>query len=182
MSEETKTRRDVRSFVRTVPEPEELNDEENAQLANLHSLRSEIAARRVGGEQIPDNATIVKEAGRLERKLGRTFLDAAKRGHAPRLAAYLTQRFRINYADPKTGETALHILAAGGARRALRTIMAAQQRLNFLVRDKRGRLSSELAYLYGDDPVMSRLLANKERWQAKREGVRLTRRPPPKNA
>ena len=48
---------------------------------------------------------------------------------------------------------------------------------NFLLRDKGGRLASELAYLFGHDPAASRLLGIKERKQAEAQGLKLARRP-----
>jgi len=48
---------------------------------------------------------------------------------------------------------------------------------DFLLRDNRGRLPSEMAYLYGEDVAVARLLGNKERKQAKEQGIKLTRRP-----
>ena len=46
-----------------------------------------------------------------------------------------------------------------------------------LLRDKGGRLASELAYLFGQDPAAARLLGSKERKQAEAQGIKLTRRP-----
>jgi hypothetical protein len=50
---------------------------------------------------------------------------------------------------------------------------------NFLLRHKGGRLTSELAYLFGHDPAAARLLGTKERKQAEDQGITLTCRPRP---
>jgi hypothetical protein len=47
---------------------------------------------------------------------------------------------------------------------------------DFLIRDRRGRLASELAYLYGEDPAMAHLLGIKERKDAKETGRHAVRR------
>ena len=44
------------------------------------------------------------------------------------------------------------------------------------MRDRRGRLASELAYLYGEDPAMARLLGSKERKDAIATGRDVRRR------
>ena len=104
------------------------------------------------------------------------FLKAARRGNPVRLQTAIDEGASINEQDPLTGLTALHIVAAGGARKALRVLFNAGE-VDFLIRDKEGRLASELAYLHGRDVAMARLLGIKERKQADAEGVRLTRRP-----
>ncbi|MEW8524851.1 MAG: ankyrin repeat domain-containing protein [Candidatus Thiodiazotropha endolucinida] len=104
------------------------------------------------------------------------FMTAAKRGNAKRLKAIMETGFPVNYQDPVTGETALHISAGCQARKTLRVLLKFG-RCDFLLRDKQGRLASELAYLYGRDPAVARLLGIKERKQADANGIRLTRRP-----
>jgi hypothetical protein len=108
--------------------------------------------------------------------LGREFLKAAERGNAPAIQAFIEEGFPVNYRDPQTGETALHAVAACKARKALRVLLASG-RCDFLLRDTQGRLASELAYLYGQDPAAARLLGIKERQQAAARGITLTRRP-----
>jgi len=109
--------------------------------------------------------------------LSEPFFEALWRGDPEGLQSVLDKGFPINFRDPQTGATALHILASGGARPALRVLLRAGG-CDFLVRDYKGRLASELAYLYGRDPAMARLLGNKERIQGEAQGIKVTRRPP----
>jgi len=78
----------------------------------------------------------------------------------------------VNYPDPRTDAAALHYVAAQGARPAFRVLLKSG-RCDFLIRDKRGRLASELAGVYGRDLAMERLLLKKEIAQARRQGVPL---------
>jgi hypothetical protein len=55
-------------------------------------------------------------------------------------------------------------------------VLLAHKDCDFLVRDKQGRLPSEMAYLYGRDPALARLLGNKERKQAAEKRIDLARR------
>lgn len=109
-------------------------------------------------------------------RLYRDFLIATERGNPDTLRIYLDAGIDVNYQDPKTGQTALHVLAAAQARQAIRVLLASGK-CDFLIRDKRGRLASELAYMFGEDPALARLLGNKERKQAEAQGIKLTRRP-----
>lgn len=108
--------------------------------------------------------------------LGREYLRAAEIGDYGRIDAFIDGGFPINYQDRRNGETALHYAAASDARRVVVTLLATDA-CNYLLRDNWGRLPSELAYLYGRDPALARLLAIKERKQAEREGIKITRRP-----
>ena len=109
--------------------------------------------------------------------LGREFLRACERGNPETIKIFLEAGMNVNYQDPQTGQAALHVASATKARAAIRVLLVAAQ-CDYLIRDKRGRLPSELAYLYGHDPALARLLGNKERKQAEAQGIKLTRRPP----
>lgn len=108
--------------------------------------------------------------------LGQEFLKAAERGNAALVAAFLQEGFPASYQDPQTGESALHIAAAGQGRKVLRVLLTVKA-LDYLLRDRQGRLASELAYTVGEDPAVARLLGIKERKQAEADGVKLRRRP-----
>jgi len=125
-----------------------------------------------------DEALSKAEAGNdgLLIRLGKQFLRAAEQGDARRLKLYIDEGFPSTWQDLKTGETALHIAAACQAREALRVILKSGT-CDFLIRDAQGRLPSEMAYLYGNDPAVARLLGNKERIQAETQGEKLTRTP-----
>jgi ankyrin repeat protein len=66
--------------------------------------------------------------------------------------------------------TALHYVAAYGARAALRVLLKSGE-CNYLVRDRKGRLPSQLAREFGHDDAMARLLIIKEMRQAQAEGI-----------
>ena len=105
------------------------------------------------------------------------YYKALDRGDARKLKEVFDKGFPVNIPNPVSGGTALHSLAAGGARPAIRLLLTYKDP-DFLVRDNKGRLPSEMAYLYGHDPALARLLGNKERKQAEMQGIKLTRRPP----
>ena len=110
--------------------------------------------------------------------IGREFLHACERGNPETIKIFLDCGMDVNYQDPQTGQAALHAASAARAREAVRVLLATGK-CDYLIRDKKGRLPSELAYLYGRDPALARLLGNKERKQAEAQGIKLTRRPPP---
>ena len=128
------------------------------------------------GEYIGDELLPQLRADRAMNNLGREFLQAAERGNAPMVGAYIEEGFPPNFQDRLTLETALHISAAARARSVLRVLLDCGL-CNFLLRDKGGRLASELAYLFGKDPAAARLLGIKESKQAEARGIKLTRRP-----
>ncbi len=117
------------------------------------------------------------EQGRAEKlaALGGEFLQAAQRGNPATLEVFLHGGMPVNYQDPRTRQTALHTAAAAQAREAIRKLIAVPD-CDFLIRDGQGRLASEHAYLFGRDPALARLLGNKERAQARAQGITLTRR------
>jgi hypothetical protein len=115
---------------------------------------------------------------RMMPSLGKEFLETAAWGDDRKIRVFVNTGFPMNYQDPKTGSTALHRAAACMARDVVRLLIKREQ-CNFLIRDNKGRLSSEMAYLYGHDPALARLLGIKERKQAEELGIKLTRRPLP---
>ncbi len=98
------------------------------------------------------------------------FLDAAKNGDALELRELLKKDAPVNCVDPVDRAAALHYVAAYDARPALRVILKSGK-LDHLVRDRDGRLPSELAREFGRDDAMARLLMIKEMRQAEAEGV-----------
>ena len=115
---------------------------------------------------------------RLSLQIRAAFLRAAETGNPVEIDAFIKDGFPVDYQDPHSGQTALHIVAACRARKALRVVLKSDE-CDFLLRDNQGRLASEMAYLYGRDPAVARLLGIKERKQAERLGIKLTRRPKP---
>jgi ankyrin repeat protein len=104
--------------------------------------------------------------------LGEKFLAAAEDADPEQLEALAAQNAPVNYRDPRTFATALHYVAAQGARPAFRALLKTGK-CDFLLRDKWGRLASEMAGVYGGDLVMERLLQTKEIRQARETGIPL---------
>ena len=106
--------------------------------------------------------------------LGEQFLAAAEDADPERLKKMAAQGADINYRDPRSFATALHYVAAQGARPALRALLKIGG-CDFLLRDKWKRLASDMAGIYGDDSAMERLLIKKEIRQSRDEGIPLDR-------
>ncbi|MES1990606.1 MAG: hypothetical protein V4441_06620 [Pseudomonadota bacterium] len=120
----------------------------------------------------PDLAALCKRA--LAR-LGRDYLDAARCGDTATMRAYIEEGFPATYQDKRTGETAMHVAAGSQGRAVLRFLLPLWE--GFTVRDRQQRLASELAYLYGEDVAMARLLSRKERQEAAQTASIIRRRP-----
>lgn len=102
-------------------------------------------------------------------------LQAARNADAEGLKREIEGGASANARDRQTGASALHFVAAQGARPALRVLLATGK-CDHLARDRQGRLASELAGVYGRDPAMARLLMRKELQQARAQGLELKRR------
>ncbi|MAY36683.1 MAG: hypothetical protein CMN84_11350 [Spongiibacteraceae bacterium] len=111
----------------------------------------------------------------MEILLARRFFAAVERGDAITVLAYIRIGYDINIRRERLDDTALHIAAARDAKDVLKLLIESRQ-CDFLMRDNRGRLASEMAYLFGGNPAVARLLGNKERKQGKVQGVSVTRR------
>jgi Ankyrin repeats (many copies) len=120
-------------------------------------------------------ASLVQSLDRLADSfiaLGEQFLAAAEDADPERLKALAAQGAPVNYHDPRNGLTALHYVAAQGARRAFRALLRIPG-LDYLARDDQGRLASEMAGAYGRNLAMERLLFRKEIQQAREKGIPL---------
>jgi len=156
-----------------LPEPGPTVQERRRHWRDVRTQR----AQKIADGNYLDEALLPQLRGdAVLNRLGREFLKAAERGNAPLVRAYLEEGFPANYQDRRTGETALLASAGARARDVLRVLLDSGL-CNFLLRDKGGRLASELAYLFGRDPAAARLLGIKERKQAEALGIALTRRP-----
>ena len=113
----------------------------------------------------------------LAKTKAKEFFEAIQQGDTKTVSLLLKIAVPIDFRHHKTGETALHVAAACKARDVMR-ILIAHPDCDYLIRDYKGRLPSELAFLYGNDPTMARLLRIKERQQAARDEKVLTRREP----
>ncbi len=134
--------------------------------AHYNTLRRELK-RVLGG----DEQTRREQIGFL----GHEWLEACRRGVGATIKIFIDGGMDINYQHPRTGQTALHAAAGSEARQTVRVLLRSED-CNYLLRDSKGRLPSECAYLFGEDVALSRLLGNKERKQAAEQGIELTRR------
>jgi hypothetical protein len=121
-----------------------------------------------GARQLTPEETLAAKCDRVFERLGREFVEAARDGDGDLVRAFIEEGFPMQFFDQRTRETALHAAAGSRARPAIRVLV--QHWPDFLMRDHYGRLSSELAYLYGEDPAMAHMLGIKERKQAKAKG------------
>ena len=101
------------------------------------------------------------------------FFHAAERGDEVSVLAFLEAGLDPNMPRPRWGDTVLHIAATCNARDVARVLIESGK-CDYLLRDARGQLASEKAYLFGHNPALSRLLAIKEHKQAEAAGVRLS--------
>ena len=155
-------------------EPAEPSFEPSSGLKNILSGHEPRTPGILPSEEIP--TTALDEYIDSLIALRNQFMTAAQRGNADTLKSLIDYGFPVNYKNPRTGLTALHLVAAYKARKALRVLLKTGK-CDFLVRDMEGRLPSEIAFLYGKDPAVARLLGIKERKQAKAAGIKLTHRP-----
>lgn len=70
-----------------------------------------------------------------------------------------TFNFNIRFAD--YGQTPLHIAALNSARRSI-AVLAATRRCNYLIKDYRGFLASDIAYVYAKDARTGAFLCRME--------------------
>ena len=87
-------------------------------------------------------------------------------------AEYADMGANINVQQPNTLATALHYGAAYRSRRVIKWLIGFKE-LDYLVRDREGRLPSVLAHEVANDPVIGRFLAKKENEQARAQGVEI---------
>jgi hypothetical protein len=130
--------------------------------------------RRPSIELTAEEEVLARAFQRVLFRLGREYIEAARDGDSDLVRAFMEEGFPIEWSERRTSETALHAAAGSRARPAIRLLV--QHWPDFLVRDRQGRLASELAYLYGEDPAMAHLLGIKERKDAIATGRDVRRR------
>lgn len=96
--------------------------------------------------------------------------------HPDKIQAFFEKGFPVNFQNPVDGTTAMHVLAGTRSRSGI-VVLAAIGEYDFLLRDHKGRLASEYAFLFGDDSGLATYLRLCEKKQAEAQGVKLTRRP-----
>lgn len=116
-----------------------------------------------GRTELPLDAT---EADRNAQLL----IDCIKAAVAIDPALFFEGEINVNWADPKTGLTLLH-LAAGYADRELFRLLLANADTDYTVQDGRGRFASTMAFVHGGDAAMARLLVKKQGDQARAQSL-----------
>lgn len=154
------------------PEPADTARERRAR---WQQLAADYAQKLDSGDYIADDLLAQLTGDNAMIALGREFLHIARRGNLRMLSGFIEEGFPVNWQDARYGQAALHVAAAAKARKAL-LVLTESNRCDFLLRDKEGRLASELAFLFGDDPAAARLLRIHERRQAAERGITLARR------
>lgn len=97
-------------------------------------------------------------AERNRRSRHADFLESANSGDIEKLRRFLADRtIDVNYAEPVTGLTALHIAAARNAGAALR-LLVATGRCDYAAKDAKGRTAATLAVTVGRNPATGRYL------------------------
>jgi hypothetical protein len=95
--------------------------------------------------------------------------EAAKTGDAGTLERAVNTGADINLTD-SAGMTVLHHAIAHGAKACIRMLVASGK-CNYLIRDNFGRLPSDVAFSWGTDIRIARMMAKLQRRQATRLGV-----------
>ena len=165
-----------------------------------HAPRDRKEAGKPDTTPVPSAGEVIDESGidgvadRIQQDmdrhsaLSRQMFAAAKASDHKAIRRLAAQGASPSFFDQVTGATALHYVAAHGARHAFREILKAPN-CDFLMRDGEGRLPSEVADTYGHDPAMARLLRRKEKALARerygdgkalREALRFRPTPDPK--
>jgi ankyrin repeat protein len=119
--------------------------------------------RNTPSQDVPrtdDIATRDNVMSKLDKKL----LKAAYKHESDKLQPLINEGASVNAIDPRTGATALHYAAAFNDRASIR-ILIKQENIDYLIKDKEGRLASEHAFVGGADPVVGKLLVIKEQQQ-----------------
>ena len=127
-------------------------------------------------EMLVLETTDEQKAQRLFVQLGMEFQRAARRGNVKKVQRFIDEGFPVNFRAPDTQQTALHCCAGSRARGTF-DVLTSTNECDYLAKDFKGRLASEIAYQFGQDEEMERILLEKEREQAERDGIELTYRP-----
>ena len=103
-------------------------------------------------------------------KLDKLLLGAVMAGRDEHVAELMDQGADVNVRHPRTGASALHIVAASSAGFVLDELVKSDK-LDYLVKDRQGRFPSALAMEVADDVEMGEFLMRKEIEQAQQKGV-----------
>lgn len=98
-----------------------------------------------------------KEFMESDDETGVEFLRAAENGDRQFFVEYINQGGDVNFQDPMTGQTALHVAAGTSDKFQIRALVNSG-RCNFLIRDRQGKLASEIAFEHSPFPEIARYL------------------------
>lgn len=129
-----------------------------------------------GREQYEKRLEIIVSTSEVLEKLGRPFFNAVKMGNEKKTRSLLDAGVPVNCTEPSTRFTALHYAASRRAH-ALVEMLLARDGIDHLQRDGFGRLASELAGRFGENPELAERLRMLEARQAQERGIVLTFRP-----
>lgn len=124
------------------------------------------AQLRQSQENIEENAEQLDKSQEVEEQ---EFILSVKEGKLWRTESAIYFGINVNIQD-KFGMTALHHAAAIGFRAGIRMLVNSGK-CNYLIKDNKGRLASELAYEWGRDYAVGLLLQKKEARQAYAQSI-----------
>jgi len=104
------------------------------------------------------------------------YYRAVHTGNTEKLKAIFDKGFPVNFINPVTQLTALLSLAGSHGKKGIKVLLEMDS-VDYLIRDREGRLASEMAIMYSNDVDMAIILMEKEDAQGEREGIKVTRRP-----
>ncbi|WP_366555348.1 ankyrin repeat domain-containing protein [Aquibaculum sediminis] len=129
-------------------------------------------------ENIAERRLIAEYRRDKEWKPLRDYFSAVKTGDAEAAEKLLEAGVSINAVEPTSTLTALHYAAARQAD-AVTEMLLARGGIDHLKRDGFGRLASEHAGRFGENPELADRLRTLEAAQAQEQGITLTYRPRP---
>lgn len=97
-------------------------------------------------------------------------LSAAQTGDRGRFFFSIGNGADVNYADPRSGFTALHYAAAREIRWLINALVK-HDNLNYLAKDRKRRLPSTLAFEVAENPVIGTFLMKREIRMARQRGI-----------
>jgi ankyrin repeat protein len=141
-------------------------DDKNSKSSLLEFLKKRKANNSSLQQDAETNAARIASWKRVEEQ---RFIQDVKHGYTLSIEFAIQSRIDVNAQD-QFGMTALHYAAATGFRPCVRLLVNSGL-CNYLLKDNKGRLASELAYEWGKDYAVGLLLQKKEVRQAYEESL-----------
>lgn len=141
-------------------------------LRELYGFSSEEIVKAISQEEdlrsIPPPERDPEFEAVLEKAREQRFIREVKVGKVSSVERSIQLGINVNAQD-KFGMTALHYAAATGFRPCIR-LLVNSGKCDYLLKDNKGRLASDLAYEWGRDYAVGLLLQKKEARRAYEEG------------